>query len=221
MANALIPLGFKPFDFANSFHSGIKTANALFGEPLSAKEEAALEMAQQRADQAQANSDRSFGAAEAHRKWQRENAAADDARAAKGNAYERVRTKIEQGIPLTAGEQAIQELMKSDPLGGFGGSGAPPGDIDGLPGPGGAPAPSPAPAAPAASEAPVSQLPPLNMIGGASPAAANVQRQSPAPAAPSIPPALAGRPGLQWSPSKQMWRDAEGNIFNQQGIPSG
>lgn len=36
---------------------------------------------------------------------------------------------------------------------------------------------------------------------------------------PAVPPALAGKPGLQWSASKQMFRDSSGQIYDAQGNP--
>jgi hypothetical protein len=81
----------------------------------------------------------------------------------------------------------------------------------------GAPAPAAAPA-PLETPAPAPAPAPVAAPGGEVPVR-SVKTQAISAPPPPVPPALASKPGLAWSPSRQKFYDAQGNAYNQQGVP--
>ena len=197
-----IALAYQPVDWGNSLASGLKVANALRGDQLTPAERERLALAKAEFD------------------FNRENALADNKRQDeyynylknKGDSlspWEQTQKDLIEGKALTSGQQTLIKLHQAGPT--YGGGGI----IDpDNPGGGAVPAPPAAPV-PVAPDAPVSLAP-----GGPAPAQANVTRQSPAAAPPSVPANLAGK-GAQWSPTRQQFRTPDGMIYNRQGIPVG
>jgi hypothetical protein len=153
-----IPLGYQAADWGNSLMSGLKVANALRGDQLTPAERERLALAREEFLHQQQNALADNTRADAYFAWQKE-------QGGRVNPKEDLESAILSGNALTPGQEALKQYYmqkKQSELDALFGGGATPTD--------GAPDVKVTPPAP---EVPTSQLPPLQMLGGPSPAVAD------------------------------------------------
>jgi hypothetical protein len=159
-----IPLAYQAVDWGNSLASGLKVANALRGDQLTPAERERLALAKAEFEFNQQNALADNARADENQKMLREHYGKVDPK-------EALEAAIASGNALTRGQKALQQYYmnkKQSELDALFGGGATP--TEGAPDVSVTPVPTQTVPAP---EVPTSQLPPLQMLGGPSPAVAD------------------------------------------------